>query len=276
MKARLTLTLGIIMFGLTGTLAVEGASSVKLTVVYDNIAANGALTTDWGFACLVETPGHTVLFDTGASGDVLMSNLAALGRDPRRIEAVVLSHEHGDHVGGLAALLAAANRPRVYMPASFPAQLKDTARAAGTLVELSSWTHVVPGVLATGPVTGQITEQALIVATTQGIVVVTGCAHPGIAAMVRRGLAAAKAARLPGGPVALVIGGFHLGGTAAVAIDGIVQDLRALEVQRVAPSHCTGDAAIRQFAVAFGDRFLASGAGWTLEMQTDAPDLPGE
>ncbi len=58
---------------------------LRLTIVYDNIAGDPQLRTDFGFAALVEYGSHTLLFDTGSSGDVLINNLRQLNVDLRSI-----------------------------------------------------------------------------------------------------------------------------------------------------------------------------------------------
>jgi 7,8-dihydropterin-6-yl-methyl-4-(beta-D-ribofuranosyl)aminobenzene 5'-phosphate synthase len=100
---------------------MDNIEPTTLTVVYDNRSADPRLGTAWGFACLIETSATTILFDTGGDGQLLMDNLTALGIDPQAIDAVVLSHIHSDHTGGLDRLLAANDRLTVYLPRSFPA-----------------------------------------------------------------------------------------------------------------------------------------------------------
>ena len=123
---------------------------VTFTIVYDNNAYNPLLRTDWGFACLVETPGTTVLFDTGADGRTLLGNMAALGLDLEAIDAIVLSHIHGDHTGGLTGLLDTGIRPTVYVPATFPVSFKDGVRARTSLVEVQGPMEIYPGIHTTG------------------------------------------------------------------------------------------------------------------------------
>jgi len=232
---------------------------VTLTVVYDNNPFDPRFRTAWGFACWVETPDGVVLFDTGGDGPTLLNNLAEGGMDPRAVDAVVLSHIHGDHTGGLTALLDAGARPTVYVPASFPPSFKESIRVRTALVEVTGPTEILPGVHTTGEVdSGGIVEQALVVETAEGLAVVTGCAHPGVVEMVRR------ARQVGRGEVALVVGGFHLSGADRGRIAEVISGLRALGVRRVAPCHCTGDLARRMFAEAFGDAFLPAGAGWNI------------
>jgi 7,8-dihydropterin-6-yl-methyl-4-(beta-D-ribofuranosyl)aminobenzene 5'-phosphate synthase len=242
----------------TTVTAQEGGQRLAFTVVYDNNPHDPRLRTAWGFACWVETPGGTLLFDTGGDGPTLLGNMARLGLDPRRVDAVMLSHIHGDHTGGLAALLDAGVRPRVYVPAAFPASFKHDIRVRTNLVEVTGPMRVPPGVYTTGEMGSPIVEQALVVKTRHGLVVVTGCAHPGIVEMV------ARARQVLGGEVALVLGGFHLSGASSSRIESIIADFRRLSVRRVAPCHCTGDRARRMFADAFGADFFPAGVGWSI------------
>jgi len=242
---------------------------VRFTIVYDNNAHTGArghdpaLRTAWGFSCWIETGEVTILFDTGGDSPILLGNAAKLGLDPQVIDAVVLSHIHGDHVGGLAGLLDTGARPTVYVPDAFPASFKNDVRARTELVEVIGPMEILPGVHTTGELGSSIVEQALVVETEAGLVVVTGCAHPGVVEMVRRStsLTAGRAKESVAGEVALVMGGFHLRDAGQGQIERIIADLRGLGVRRVAPCHCTGDLARRMFAESFGEDCLLARVG---------------
>ncbi|MCD6287162.1 MAG: MBL fold metallo-hydrolase, partial [Anaerolineae bacterium] len=212
---------------------------VTLTIVYDNNAYDPNLRTAWGFACLVETEDANVLFDTGGDGPTLLGNMDALGIDPHDIDAIVRSHIHGDHTGGLLALLDRGITPTVFTPAAFPQEFKDAVRARTDLVEVTGPAELLPGIWATGELGSNIIEEALAVESDAGLIVITGCAHPGVVELVRQ----AKA--VLGQSVVLVTGGFHLGSASQIRIAGIVDAFRELGVQRVAPCHCTGDRAHR-------------------------------
>jgi 7,8-dihydropterin-6-yl-methyl-4-(beta-D-ribofuranosyl)aminobenzene 5'-phosphate synthase len=212
-----------------------------------------------------------VLFDTGGDGATLMHNLTKLGLDPRAIDAIVLSHAHGDHTGGLNALLSMGARPTVYVPASFSAAFKRDVRRVTDLVEVTAVTTVAPGIYTTGEVGSGIIEEALVVEVEDGLVVVTGCAHPGVVEMVRNAKDAAAEARGgtgidSGEQIAMVMGGFHLGNADRARVEGIIADLRDLGVQRVAPCHCTGDRARQMFGDAFGTNCVLAGVGWSTQM----------
>ena len=229
---------------------------LTITVVYDNVAHDGRLQTDWGFACLVEGLEQPLLFDTGGKGDILLRNMRALGLDPQAVRTIVLSHAHSDHTGGLAAFLLENPDVTVYLPQSFPANIKDTVRRAGaTLVEVAGPATIAARAHTTGELGDQIREQALALETPRGLVVVTGCAHPGIVEMVRQTQAEVD------GDVYMALGGFHLRDANAGQIAAVIAELQALGVQRIAPSHCTGDAARGAFAEAFGDGYALSGVG---------------
>jgi Tol biopolymer transport system component/metal-dependent hydrolase (beta-lactamase superfamily II) len=237
---------------------VEG---LRITILYDNDVYDKRLTPEWGFAALVEYGDHVLLFDTGGT-PTLVDNMHLLGIDPETIEAVVLSHEHPDHIGGLVPLLAEANQPTVYLLASFPADFRNAVAALTDVVEVSRKMEIYPDIYTTGEVIGDVREQALAIRTDEGTVIITGCAHPGIGRMVRRG----RSSLQPGvdveyAPVALVVGGFHLAVEDPDVIEGVIADLLSLNVRQVCATHCTGDVAIPMFAEAFGDRFIPGGAG---------------
>jgi 7,8-dihydropterin-6-yl-methyl-4-(beta-D-ribofuranosyl)aminobenzene 5'-phosphate synthase len=237
---------------------MKAVKPMTITVVYDNNTYDPRLQRAWGFACLVERGETTILFDTGGDGTLLLSNMDSLGFDPADLDIVLLSHIHGDHTGGLGTLLATGIRPMVYLPSSFPADFKTQIRAQTDLVEVNQVVEIIEGVYTTGQMGSGIIEHALILKTTEGLVVVTGCAHPGIVEMVRQ----AKA--VGGDELYLVLGGFHLGSASKAQVKEIISDFRWLGVQNVAPCHCTGDQATDLFHQDYGDRFVRSGVGKVL------------
>jgi len=247
---------------------IEAAGGLTITILYDNNAGDGdgRLETAWGFACLVEGLEETILFDTGGDSATLLRNARTLGVDPRDVDVVVISHVHGDHVGGLAGFLEENHAVTVYLPRSFPKGIKDAvSRAGAELVEVSSQeagpVEICEHVYSTGELGDWIKEQSLVIETSRGLVVITGCAHPGVVNIVRR------AKELTGGDVYLVLGGFHLGGTSAAEIRDIVEDFQQLGVQQVAPCHCSGDVARGLFEEVYGEDFIPAGVGSRLEVR---------
>ncbi len=250
----------IVATSMTSSTAPAGAptgaqATVTITVLYDNTATYPGTRADWGFSCLVEGLAKTVLFDTGNDGDILLSNMEILQIDPEDIDVVVLSHDHDDHIGGLAQIVAANPDVTVYYPASFSAEALHSAQAAGaSLAPVENAVSVCPGLTVTGP-SGSPGESGLLIDTAQGWVLVVGCAHPGVLEMT------ASASQSVGEPVFAVMGGFHLMSDSAQRVDQVIQGLRELGVERCGPAHCTGEAAIAHIDAAFAGEAIEMGVG---------------
>jgi 7,8-dihydropterin-6-yl-methyl-4-(beta-D-ribofuranosyl)aminobenzene 5'-phosphate synthase len=238
----------------------ELPDNMSLTIVYDNNAYDPRLQAQWGFGCWIVYGDKVVLFDTGGDGAVLLSNMSHLELDPQDIDVVVLSHIHGDHTGGMEALLSTGVRPEVYVPVTFPTNYKNQLRQWVTVHEVGNPERILPGVYSTGKMGVNIPEQGLLLRTARGVVVITGCAHPGIASMVQ------QAKDVMQDDIRLVLGGFHLGGASSAQVQQICDTFRELGVQKVAPCHCTGDPAMQVFASEFGDDYLKAGVGWSLDL----------
>jgi len=229
-----------------------------IKIYYDNTSVNKEIKPDWGFSALVKYRGRNILFDTGGNAQVLAENMKKMGSDPKSIEFVVVSHEHWDHVGGLSAILRPGQK--VYFLKSFPESLKDKVKASGAgLFEVAGFQEIIPGVYTTGELGGVLKEQSLILDTDKGLIIVTGCSHPGIVEIVRRSKELLKK------EVYFVIGGFHLGALGAGQVEKIIAELKDLEVKKLAPCHCTGEKAISLFQKEFGNDFLKVGAGSILD-----------
>lgn len=238
------------------------AKKVELKIVYDNNAFDSRLKTAWGFACYIDTGEVKILFDTGGDPKILLANMDRLGITVGEIQTIVLSHIHGDHVGGLPAILRENSRVDVYVPVSFPDDFKSRVKAYGSnLIEVQGALKICEGVMTTGELGSGIREQSLIVNSERGLVVVTGCAHPGITSIVE------TAIRLANTDVYLVVGGFHLSGATNEEILSVVERLRSLGVTNVAPCHCSGDLARRIFKDSFGDGYVDAGAGTIIRLE---------
>jgi 7,8-dihydropterin-6-yl-methyl-4-(beta-D-ribofuranosyl)aminobenzene 5'-phosphate synthase len=233
------------------------ASKVSIVVVFDNYPHRKDLKTSWGFACVVLGAEKTVLFDTGGDGAVLMDNLRRLEIDPKSIDAVVLSHAHGDHTGGLGAFLTANPNVQVFMPESFPRSFKTEVEATGAkVVEVSGAREICSGVWSTGEAGEGIVEESLAVRTDRGLILITGCAHPGILLILE------KAKQLfPGTDLLLAMGGFHLRSESDTGLNKIIGRFRKLGVRRAGPSHCSGDRTRELFKQEYRQDFVQIGAG---------------
>jgi len=218
--------------------SIRKRAAMKITILYDNEAYDRRLNPDWGFAALIEACGHNILFDTGANGRILLENMAKMEISPRDIEEIFISHAHWDHTGGLPDILA-ENPVRVYVP--------DTMRAplpARETVSLSFSTKIHKHIYSTG--TLKNIEQAMCIQQDSRVVIVVGCSHPGVKAVVE---AAAEI-----GPVSALIGGLH----------GF-NDFPVLEsLDMVCATHCTRHK--REIASRFPQIAVAGGAGKVIEI----------
>jgi 7,8-dihydropterin-6-yl-methyl-4-(beta-D-ribofuranosyl)aminobenzene 5'-phosphate synthase len=229
---------------------------LRISIVYNNVAFADGMELGWGFSCVVRSPARAILFDTGGDGGILLKNMATLGIDPREIEAVFLSHKHGDHVGGVTDFLSQNPKVAVYVPQSFSSTLHEKVKNPYTkIIPVGGPNRLYENVYSTGEMGTWLKEQSLVLDTSKGVVVITGCAHPGILNIVR------KARQLVHKDVCLIMGGFHLFNKNAAEIDRIIHALKEMGVQKVAPSHCTGEEAVLRFKRAWGENFIPGGCG---------------
>ncbi|MEA3346129.1 MAG: MBL fold metallo-hydrolase [Chloroflexota bacterium] len=230
---------------------------MRITMIYENSTLDPELSPAWGFSCLV---GEDLLFDTGGDSPRLLSNMEKMGIDAKGIKTLILSHAHGDHIGGLEGILSASEELTIYVPRSFPSSFKDQVRAHARLVEVHEPREITEGIYTTGEMGRAIREQSLVLSTEQGLVVITGCAHPGIVSIVEQAKEVVK------GELYLVLGGFHLGSASRAQVADIIASFRRLGVQKAAPCHCTGERAIGMFAEEYGEDYIEIGVGKVLEI----------
>jgi 7,8-dihydropterin-6-yl-methyl-4-(beta-D-ribofuranosyl)aminobenzene 5'-phosphate synthase len=235
---------------------------LKVTILYDNTAYLKTCTADWGFACLIEGTEKTVLFDTGTKGDVLLRNVDSLKTDLAQAGVVAISHTHDDHTGGLRAALPRMPGIQVYLPFSSPESLTRSVRQAGAIpVQRKEPVTLCKNVFLTGEMGDQVKEQALVIRTPQGLVVLTGCSHPGIVTIIE------KAREVGKENVYAVVGGFHLLQQPEAAVEKIIAQFKQLGVRKVGAAHCTGIPQIEQFRKAYGADFLETGAGRVIRFE---------
>jgi 7,8-dihydropterin-6-yl-methyl-4-(beta-D-ribofuranosyl)aminobenzene 5'-phosphate synthase len=217
----------------------------RLTVLYDNEACPG-FTGSWGFAALLETGRETLLFDTGWDGTLLLKNMEKIGIDPACIDKLVLSHQHWDHIGGLPEILCANPGITVYVPSSFSENLKREIKKRADLVEIKETVEISDGIWSTGELGDKIKEQSLVLGTKSGSYVLTGCAHPGIDAIMD--------AALFYGDIKGILGGLH---------DSERFD-RLKEMELIAAGHCTVHK--EKIKSAFPSKYTETRAGMRFEL----------
>jgi len=273
---------------------------VRVTTLVENTVHQRGLLGEHGLAFWIETERRNLLFDTG-QGLALEHNARRLGLHLESLEAVVLSHGHNDHTGGLSAATQLAPQAIVYAhPAAFERKYvrKDdgTTRDIGVpdpqnldaLRRARAWIHTVKpvdvggGIFVTGPIprltrfedTGGpffldskgsapdplSDDQALFFASSQGAVVLLGCAHAGVINTLQ------YVRTLTGGsPIHAVMGGMHLKHAGPERMEQTIEALRELEIERLGPAHCTGSSAEAQLRAAFPGKCFSCPAGSTME-----------
>jgi 7,8-dihydropterin-6-yl-methyl-4-(beta-D-ribofuranosyl)aminobenzene 5'-phosphate synthase len=231
-------------------------SLMRIRIIYDNCKERSDLEMGWGFSALVETPSHTILFDTGNDENAFYSNLEKMDINYRHITDVVFSHKHDDHTAGAAHILRKLGKEcRVYLPKGFPQKKIDFPS-----VSVSDFQEIGKNIFSMVLKGGFfLYEQFLILQTAKGLVIITGCAHPGVISIVEAVQKKLKS------PIHCVLGGFHLFRKNPQSIENIVQKFKILQVEKVGPCHCSGKQTIDTFQEIYGKDFIRIGAGSVIE-----------
>jgi len=255
----LSLLVGLLLYdqGLGNPVYPESERSQgKFTILYDNNPYDYRLKSSWGFSCLIELWEKTILFDTGGDGEILLYNMRVLNKDPKIIDMAVLSHIHGDHTGGLWSLLRERSPLKVYILASFPEEFEQRVKKyGGEVVRVDASLEIDRGIYSTGEMDYGIKEQSLIIKTSKGMILITGCAHPGIIEII------IKAKTITRENIYMAIGGWHLSSAGEREIKGIIDTFLRMGIQKVAPCHCTGDRAMAMFKREYRENFIKAGVG---------------
>lgn len=273
---------------------------VRITVLVENSVNRGGLKAEHGWSCLIEMGKYRVLFDTGQT-ELLLDNARALGCSLENLDAVVLSHGHYDHTGGLAAVCNLSPATRTYLhPAALepkfttdadgsvcnvgmPARSKEALATLGSrLISTPSFQEVVPHVFVTGEISRQtdfedvggrffldeLGQQPDPLSDDQAVFLETG---EGVVILL--GCAHAGSVntlnhvdRLTGGkPIRAVMGGMHLGSANDLRIEQTIISLRQVNPARLLPAHCTGISATARLWTEFPGRCGIATVGTALE-----------
>ncbi len=288
---RLARTLSLGLFLLSFLCSTSRAAD-SVTIVYDAFGADKQLTKDWGFSALVEHGGKKILFDTGNNAEIFEKNVKALSIDLTKLDFVVISHRHTDHASGLKYVLKMNPSVTVYVPADgfngfggvemppsfFRAEPSLSSKMGyydgappersrggklydtGNFFLIDKLTEVTPGiflVFSVSKVQGslELPELTLAIKSPEGLILVDGCSHAGIEEIL-------KAAAAVDPHTHIVFGGLHLVRSPIEEIDGLVDRLKnTWKLDKVAPGHCTGEAAFLRLQKAFGDGYVYAGLG---------------
>ena len=238
------------------------ANPVTIRIVYDNNQFNPQLKAEWGFSCFISGTQKTILFDTGGNGSTLLSNMKKLKITPEQVDLIFLSHIHGDHTGGLLEFLKKNNKAKVFLPHLFPSTFKkDIVALDVQYIEVIEPIEICQDVFSSGELGTSIKEQSLIIRTEKGLVIITGCAHPGIVDIVK------KAKKLLNQNICLVLGGFHLLDSSKEAIEKVIYEFKKMGVKKVAPCHCSGKLCLNIFENKYGPGLIKFGISGEIKIK---------
>jgi 7,8-dihydropterin-6-yl-methyl-4-(beta-D-ribofuranosyl)aminobenzene 5'-phosphate synthase len=275
--------------------------NLSITALVENTAGVFDAAGEWGLALWIAADPHRILCDTG-QGHTLRENAKLLGIDLATADALVISHGHSDHTGGIAALMDAGFRGKTYIhpaalnpkyqrektPPHFSKGIPQTSREAllaraSDVVESAGPVEIAPGILVSGAIPRKnsyedvpdpffldedctqpdplVDDQALLLETSRGWVVITGCGHSGLINTL------SYAHELTGNSrIAAVIGGLHLFRATPERIQATRDNLRNFDVKLIAPCHCTGFDATGALQQDFGSSVVALRAGLTIRI----------
>jgi 7,8-dihydropterin-6-yl-methyl-4-(beta-D-ribofuranosyl)aminobenzene 5'-phosphate synthase len=281
---------------LLADMAVAGTPN-RVTILYDSFGKSPTLTMDWGFAALVEYGGKRILFDTGNNAQIFEHNVKAAGVDLQKLDFVVMSHRHGDHMGGLAYLLKVNPTVKIYAPKersgvygddqpsstwyrkdpSLPAEQRYYSGAPPEIIHMGeAWPsanfqlidkniEIMPGMylialVSDKPGTLELRELSLAIRTPDGLVLVVGCSHPGVEHVVQEASAIDP-------HINLLLGGLHQIQAPDPEVERIARVLHdQYKVDRIAPGHCTGEPEFAALKKTFGDHYLYAGVGSVVDL----------
>jgi 7,8-dihydropterin-6-yl-methyl-4-(beta-D-ribofuranosyl)aminobenzene 5'-phosphate synthase len=278
---------------------------VKLTVVVEDSVNKADLTAKHGLSFLVETTSagssSRILMDAGPPPDIALNNANLLKVDFRNLDAIVISHGHYDHAGGLLGILRWIRRPTpvIVHPLAFAPKFsvrpdlkfigpdfdqRSVRDARGVLLLARNPVPVATGVITTGEVSretdfekvegfwtvkdqrfvqDQMTDdQALLINLREkGLVIISGCAHSGIVNTVRHAQKTVGTKNIHA-----IIGGCHLENADDTRIQATLDELLKIQPNRLYPCHCTGPKAINRLLDAFGERCKTTHTGEIIEL----------
>ena len=271
----------------------------RVTILYDAFGKPSTLKRGWGYSSFIEYGGKRILFDTGGNLDDFAFNANTLGVDLSQLDFVVLTHRHGDHTSGLHQVLKVNPTVRIYTPVEpanfdtptppalashikrrvesapgdmhyydgkYPERLAPGSPWPGArFTQIRTPTEVTPGfwlfpTQSDSPGTREMNEVSMAIRTSQGLVVLVGCSHPGIEQIL-------EVASKIDSRIYTVFGGFHLVDIPDAEVSGMVTRFRdKWKLERAAAGHCTGEFAFSEFNRVFGPKFDHAGVGATIPL----------
>ncbi len=240
---------------------------MKIITLIENLVYQAGLLSEHGLSIYIDTGNRKLLFDTGQSS-AFLSNARILGIDAEEIDAVIISHGHYDHTGGLDAFFQANKKATLYIkPEAFAEKYQGKNRTVGipeipaipgnrikyveSVTELYDGIFVMPDIPVLNPADTSFhnffikkgstfmkdefkDELFLTFVRNNKLSVISSCSHRGITHMVRESI------RYFNLPVHMLLGGFHLRNCPPEQYQLVISYLKQIKPELIGVSHCTG------------------------------------
>lgn len=220
---------------------------LELAVVYDNDQERDDLTPSWGFSSFIKTPERSILFDTGADSAILLDNMDKMGLDPQEIQAIIISHTHSDHAGGLRKLLMINSSASVYVPnLGFKRKLENNK---SRVFQIKDYKEIYPGI----SIINHNNTQALVFDVENDMFIAVSRIPTKAIEMMK------KAKELTGKDIHFLLGGFCLHDPSE--IERIINPLEKFGVRKIVICHCCGEMDEKILKEKFGENCIKAGVG---------------
>ncbi|TFF89232.1 MAG: MBL fold metallo-hydrolase [Promethearchaeota archaeon] len=224
---------------------------LEIKIFYDNRSLKG-FKHAWGFSALIRVNDKNILFDTGANPEILFYNMKKLDFSPENIDIIVISHSHLDHTGGLPYILGLKEDVDIYLPKYMKSNKKFEFKMYGsdaTNFKETDGIRVIIEDMLTVACTQKIYEQILLIHLKEGLLIMTGCAHPGLDNIINFSQEIDK--------IYGVMGGFH----------GFSKLKKLENIEFIAPCHCTQF--MDEIKIKFKENFVNCAAGSVFEFDLE-------
>lgn len=274
---------------------------LKITTLVDNYALFGSrFWAEHGLSFLIEADSEKILFDTGQSKEVIAHNLEKLNEDLSDLNYIVLSHGHYDHTGGLEEVARRIGNAKVfahpnifdekyvkrdgkYIRIGIPFDIDDLKNSFNFHLN-EEGSEIIKGIRTTGQIP-RITEfehvpkrfyikkndtyindniiddQALILETQNGIMVILGCTHSGLINTLYHIKGITGKNEFWG-----LIGGVHLWSAEEEQLKRTAKALEEFNPRIIGLSHCSGLNAFLYFSKVFGEKVFLNSAGSVIQI----------
>lgn len=255
---------------------------MKITVLTENTRLkNSDLIAEHGISLFIEKNGYKILFDTGGPQESAIKNASKLGIDLSKIDAVVISHGHDDHTGGILKFFQINHKAQVYLKkealGSYYSRRPEGEKYIGIdskiaekyserlhfvdkTIEIAQDVFSVPNIKKDFPIpysnhvlfkemNGKLIkddfnhELFMVIEKNSELTVFTGCGHNGIKNIINT-----TKEFFPGKKISTVIGGFHLQAGARTfevakkeEVEEMAQWLKSEVTGQIYTGHCTGE-----------------------------------